>query len=168
MYSTTAAISSALSLSPKAGMPAAAVGDDGDLVGRVRIDSDDSAAGEARADASGSVAAVAHRAVVAEHRRPVNAAGSLDGGRRCCRRLLGLVGEQQHDSYCDRHGDDPLDDERDPAEHQRSTPIVRKNHHELVSQISTRTVNSSPPTTGSAHPGMRRDRTTSTFVANAP
>ena len=107
-------------------------------------------------------------AVVAEHRRPVDAAGSLDGGRRGGRRLLGLVGEQQHDGDDHGHADDRLDDERDPPQHQRSTPIVRKNHHELVSQISTSTVNSSPPTTGSAHPGIRRDRTTRIFVANAP
>ncbi len=128
----------------------------------------DSPAGEARADPAGAVAAVTGGAVVAEHRRSVDTTGSLDNGGGSRRRLLRLVGEQQHDGDHHGNGDDPLDDVGDPAEHQRSTPISLKNHHELVSQISTSTVNTSPPTTGSAHEGIRLDRTTRILVANAP
>ena len=107
-------------------------------------------------------------AVVAEHRRPVDAAGRLDDGGRGGGWLCRGVGEQQDDRNHHSDSDDSLDDVGDATEHQRSTPISLKNHHELVSQISTSTVNNSPPTTGSAHPGIRRDRTTRTFVANAP
>src|SRR5262245_61595723 len=47
-------------------------------------------------------------------------------------------------------------------------PTFVKNQSELVSQIPTRQAKSSPPTSGSAQPGILVDRTHSTFVVNAP
>ena len=168
VYSTTAAISSSVRWPAPGGHPVAAVGDDGDLVGGVGISRDDTPAGEARADATGAVTAVAAGAVVAEDRGAVDAARCLDHRRGRGRRLFRVVGEQQHDGDDHGDGDERFDDVRDAPQHQRCTPMVRKNQKELVSQISTRTVNSMPPTTGSAQPGIRCERTTSTLVANVP
>ena len=46
--------------------------------------------------------------------------------------------------------------------------MLSKNQSELVSQTMTSTVNSTPPITGSAQPGIERERTISTLVAKAP
>ena len=47
-------------------------------------------------------------------------------------------------------------------------PTLVKNQSALVSHSPTRQAKRRPPTTGSAQPGIRAERTHSTFVVKAP
>lgn len=61
--------------------------------------------------------------------------------------------QQDHGKTCENrhHCLEPVDD---PLEHQNAgNPMVVKNHNELVSQIATSAVNTTPPATGRAQVG---------------
>ena len=84
-------------------------------------------------------------------------------------RQLWRDGEQQH------HGDHGGDSHQNlkavdkTLEHQApGKATVVKNQSELVSQIATRVVNTTPPTTGRDQEGVSCERTKVTLAAKAP
>jgi hypothetical protein len=113
---------------------------------------------------------VAGRASCREDRLPHVGAGLWNG-----RHLLRLVCEQQDDERGRSDRRDDLHGSHDAVEgvkhadpQKLGKPELSKNHSALVSHRPTSKENTRPPATGSAQPGMRRDRTASTFTVNAP